>query len=126
MAPCASASSVGAPPAAGTDHSREGEAEYVMNTTRAPSGDQAGVACPPTGWLEEVRRRRLRPSASTVQIVEGMLAPNDMGVMSARGSDWKARRRPSGDQAGSEPNSLRRRGTPPRAGRTQIPPSRIE
>jgi hypothetical protein len=44
----------------------------------------------------------------------------------ARPSDEKAIVRPSGDQAGADPNSEIWRGVPPRAGCSQIPPRRME
>jgi hypothetical protein len=54
------------------------------------------------------------------------LAPKAFGVTSATGSDWKAIWLPSGDHAGSDPNSVSWRAAPPRAGTIQRPPRRIE
>src|SRR4051812_3670101 len=48
------------------------------------------------------------------------------GAASTSASDWKATRRPLGDQAGCEPNVVSALGAPPRAGTTQIPPRPFE
>src|SRR4051794_8079307 len=116
----------GPPPPGATVQSPGSPAADTTNAMWRPSGDHDGEPCAPIGRPVAVNARARLPSRSVTQMTDGMFALYANGATSVQGSDWNARCRPSGDQAGRDPNSLIFRGAPPSAGTTQMPPSRRE
>src|SRR3954464_13786450 len=86
----------------------------TTNAIRRPSCDQAGARWPPVGKPTCVSAAAPEPSRLTVHNVDCPEKPPT--------SEVKTREPLSGDQAGSDPNSLICCAVPPVAGMIQTPP----